>query len=160
MSTTTYPVTWDLETFFRGGSESEELRAHLDEGAEKVRGYAKAVADFSTPETADAAEKIVALIEETKNTSAHLREAGAVIGCFLAQDTTGKKTHLLQRETSALGAKFQTAFMSLQQKLSKTDKKVWEELLASGQLEEISFNLGEWRKKAGAKLPEEQEALI
>ncbi|MCM3088000.1 oligoendopeptidase, pepF/M3 family [Bhargavaea ginsengi] len=160
MSTTTYPVTWDLETFFRGGSESEELRAHLDEGAEKVRSYAKAVADFSTPEAADAAEKIVALIEQTKNTSAHLREAGAVIGCFLAQDTTDKKANLLQGETSALGAKFQTAFMSLQQKLSKTDEKVWEELLASGQLEEFSFILGEWRKKAGAKLPEEQEALI
>ncbi|WP_213423772.1 M3 family oligoendopeptidase [Bhargavaea massiliensis] len=160
MSTTTYPVTWDLEAFFSGGSESEELRAHLDEGAKKVRGYAEAVADFRTPETADAAEKVGDLIEETKNTSAHLRESGAVIGCFLAQDTTDKKAHLLQGESSALGAKFQTAFMSFQQKLSKTDEKVWEELLASEGLKEFSFILGEWRKKAGAKLPEEQEALI
>ncbi|MFC7366576.1 MULTISPECIES: M3 family oligoendopeptidase [Bhargavaea] len=160
MSTTTYPVTWDLETFFRGGSDSEELRAHLDEGAEKVRSYAKAVGDFSTPEDTDAAEKIAVLIEETKNTSAHLREAGAVIGCFLAQDTTDKKANLLQGETSALGAKFQTAFMSFQQKLSKTDDKLWEELIASGRLQEFSFILDEWRKKAGAKLPEEQEALI
>lgn len=160
MSTTTYPVTWDLEIFFRGGSESEELRAHLEEGEKKVLAYAEAVGDFRTPEAAGAAEKVAALIEQTKNTSAHLRESGAVIGCFLAQDTTDKKAHLLQGESSALGAKFQTAFMMFQQKLSETDEKVWEELLASGELEEFSFILNEWRKKAAAKLPEEQEAII
>ncbi|KZE37851.1 oligoendopeptidase [Bhargavaea cecembensis] len=160
MSTTTYPVTWDLETFFSGGSESEELRDHLQEGAEKVRSYAESVAAFSSPAAADAAEQVAALLEETKSTSAHLREAGAVIGCFLAQDTTDKKAHLLQGEVSVLGAKFQTAFMSFQQKLAKTDEKVWEEMLASDQLQVFSFILDEWRKKAGAKLPEEQEALI
>ncbi|SIT93116.1 M3 family oligoendopeptidase [Edaphobacillus lindanitolerans] len=160
MTTKTYPVTWDLETFFKGGSASSELRSHLDEASDLVQGFADHISAFHTPESTSDAGRVAELLEETKETMNHLREAGAVIGCYLAQDTTDKQALLLQGETSALGAKFQTAFMSFQQKLAKTDGPVWDELLRQDGLKEFAFILGEWRRKSADRLPEAEEALI
>ncbi|MET3576272.1 M3 family oligoendopeptidase [Bhargavaea ullalensis] len=160
MTTKTYPETWDLETFFKGGSGSSELRQHLDEGAALVQSYADAVGGFSAPEKAADAGRVAELLEQTKDVMNHLREAGAVIGCYAAQDTTDKQALLLQGEMTSLGAKFQTAFMSLQQKLAKSDQAVWDELLEQDDLKAFAFILGEWRKKSAARLPEAEEALI
>lgn len=160
MTTKTYPVTWDLDTFFEGGSSSDELRRHLDEAAGLVQDYSAQTAGFRTPESKTDAAQVAELIDKTKETSNHLREAGAVIGCFLAQDTTDKQALLLQGESSALGAKFQTAFMSFQQKLAKTEETVWTELLSDDRLKDFAFILGEWREKSAARLPEAEEALI
>ena len=104
--------------------------------------------------------KILHVIDEIKNTAKNLREAGAVIGCFLAANTKDKKALILQAEVGSLGARFQTAVMKLQQSIAKTDETVWTELLATEQLSQFDFVLQEWRKEVEMKLSEEEESLI
>ncbi len=89
-----------------------------------------------------------------------LREAGAVIGCFLAANTKDKKALILQAEVGSLGARFQTAVMKLQQSIAKTDETVWTDLLATEQLSQFDFVLQEWREEVEMKLSEEEESLI
>ena len=38
MTQKVYSEVWDLDVFFKGGSESQELREHLDEVAKKMYG--------------------------------------------------------------------------------------------------------------------------
>ena len=63
--------------------------------------------------------EVANLIETIKDVALNMSQAGAVIGCFLAADTTDKKALFLQGEMSAFSARFSTAILKIQQTLSK-----------------------------------------
>ncbi|MCG3086948.1 M3 family oligoendopeptidase [Sporosarcina sp. MB25] len=155
-----YSQVWDLDVFFKGGSESEELRSHLDEASNKISVLEKSIEAFQTPNSKEDADRVLQLLEEVKDTTLHLRQAGAVIGCFLAADTTDKKALVLQAETMSLSARFATADLGLQQKLAQTETDVWEQLLQTDQLKDFTFILNEWREEVKMKLSQEEESLI
>ena len=114
----------------------------------------KEAVDFNVPASVEVANEIVNLIESIKNVALNLSQAGAVIGCFLAADTTDKKALLLQGETSTLGARFSTAMLKIQQTLSKSDDTVSTDLMESEELKEFAFILTEWRDEVALKLYE------
>lgn len=155
-----YSEVWDLEVFFKGGSSSPKLREHLNLLKEKINHVETEVGNFTPPTTAEEAEKVSSLIEKIADVSKHLRQAAAVIGCYLAEDTTDKKALLLQGETSSLSAQFQTVGLMFQQTLAKVDGSVWEDLLASEALHQFHFILNEWREEVALKLSGEEESLI
>lgn len=155
-----YSEVWDLDVFFKGGSDSSELRTHLDGVKEKISIVEKELSKFVVPQSASVANEVASLIEVVKEAAVNLRQASAVVGCFLAADTTDKKALLLQGEVGSLSAHFQTAMLKFQQILSKTDENVWNELLASDSLKEFTFVLNEWRAEVALKLSEEEEGLI
>lgn len=160
MTTATYPLVWDLDTFFPGGSDSPQLATHLEQVEQKIEAFEAQLTSLETPKSDQEAEAMRALIEQLKDVATNLSEAGATIGCFLAQDTTDKKANLLQGQVSSLGARLGTILMTIQQKWSKTDDAVWQQLLASELLHEFEFILNEWREKAAKKLSQQEEALI
>ena len=160
MTQVKYSEVWDLEVFFKGGSDSEELRTHLNGVDELLNSLEKEAVEFSVPTSADAANDIVNLIDSIKNVALNLSQAGAVIGCFLAADTTDKKALLLQGETSTLGARFSTIMLNIQQTLAKSDDAVWNDLMKSEELKEFAFILTEWRDEVALKLSEEEESLV
>ena len=80
-----------------------------------------------------------------------MSQAGAVIGCFLAADTTDKKALLLQGETGSLGARFSTVMLKIQQTLAKADEETWNGLMESDELKEFAFVLNEWREEVEVK---------
>lgn len=155
-----YSEVWDLDVFFKGGSSSPELRTHLDNVKEKINVVKENIDIFDIPTSVNESQEVFRLIELVKDTAVNLRQAGAVIGCYLAADTTDKKALLLQGEVGALGAEFQTVMLKFQQKLAKVDSDVWAKLMESTELNEFSFVLNEWREEVAIKLSEEEESLI
>lgn len=160
MTTTTYPLVWDLDTFFPGGSDSPQLAVHLENVEQKIASFEGVVSDIQTPQSVSQASAMRETIEQLKDIATNLSEAGATIGCFLAQDTTDKKAALLQGQVSSLGARLSTILLTIQQKWSQTEDSVWNELLASKDLQEFEFILNEWKEKAEKKLSQEEESLI
>lgn len=160
MTTTTYPLIWDLDTFFPGGSESPELAAHLENVEQKIASFEGVISTIQTPQSASESSAMRETIEQLKDIATNLSEAGATIGCFLAQDTTDKKAALLQGQVSSLGARLSTILLTIQQKWSQTEESVWKQLLASEDLHEFEFILNEWKEKAEKKLSQEEESLI
>ena len=67
----------------------------------------------------EAANEVANLIETVKDVALNMSQAGAVIGCFLAADTTDKKAFFFQGEIGTFGARFSTALLKIQQTLSK-----------------------------------------
>ena len=57
---------------------------------------------MQVPTSVDAANEVANLIESIKDVALNISQAGAVIGCFLAADTTDKKALILQGETGHL----------------------------------------------------------
>lgn len=160
MTKTMYPEVWDLDVFFKGGSESPQLREHLNTTTKMLKELRNDVEQFKVPSSGDQAEEVAELIEKLKNTAMNLQEAGAVIGCLAAQDTTDKKAVLLGSEIASLRANLSTSLLKLQQTLTKTEENVWSELLKSDQLSPFTFVLNEWRVKAKLLLSEEEEILV
>ncbi|KQL32453.1 M3 family oligoendopeptidase [Psychrobacillus sp. FJAT-21963] len=155
-----YPITWDLDVFFEGGSESKELRNHLDQVKEKLKVFGERLESFTTPTSVQEASKIVSIIDELKDIATNLSQAGAVIGCFQAQDTTDKKASLLEGEIGSIYAKFSSLLLGIQQTISKTPDEVWAELIKTDELLEFSFVLNEWREEAKRMLSEKEESMI
>ncbi|MFB5088475.1 M3 family oligoendopeptidase [Psychrobacillus sp. PGGUH221] len=155
-----YPITWDLDVFFEGGSESKELRNHLDQVKEKLKVFGERLESFTTPASVQEASKIVSIIDELKDIATNLSQAGAVIGCFQAQDTTDKKASLLEGEIGSIYAKFSSLLLGIQQTISRTPDEVWTELIKTDELLEFSFVLNEWREEAKRMLSEKEESMI
>lgn len=160
MTQKTYSEVWDLDVFFKGGSGSTELRTHLDSVKEKLGSLEETASAFEVPQSAGASKEVVNLIESLKEVALDLSQAGAVIGCFLAADTTDKKALQLQGETGYLGARFSTIGLKIRQTLAKADEDTWNGLMESDELKEFAFVLNEWREEVNLKLSEEEESLI
>ena len=155
-----YPLVWDLDRFFEGGSSSPALHAHLNEVKVKLGAFEEKLQIFDVPTSLKDVDLIIDIINELKDIAVNLSEGGAVIGCFLAQDTTDKQAALLQGQISSLYAKFSSLMLNIQQVLSKTDEMVWKELLQTEELSQFSFVLNEWREEAKKMLSEKEEDMI
>lgn len=160
MTAKRYSEVWDLDVFFQGGSSSPALRIHLNDVAEKMKTLKTIVEDFQIPTSVKSATEILTIIEALRDVALNLSQARAVIGCFVAADTTDKNAVLYQGETVTLGASFSTILLKLQQKLASSDELIWQELIRDEQLKEFTFILTEWREEVALKLSEDEESLI
>ncbi len=160
MTQKVYSEVWDLDVFFKGGSESQELREHLDEVAKKMSALEEKAAAFQTPRSAAEAGEVASMIDSIMDVGLDLSEGRAVIGCFLAADTTDKKALILQGETGTLGARYSTIGLKVRQTLAKADEAIWKGLVESEELKEFEFVLNEWREEVALKLSEAEESLI
>ena len=160
LTTKTYAEVWDLDVFFKGGSSSPELREHLNALNVKLDLFEQTLSTFEVPKNESDADKIVLIIEETKQVAENLSQAGAVVGCYLAQDTTDKQATLLQGESGSLGARFSSSMLVVQQQLSRTEDSVWATLMQDNRLKEFAFVLNEWRDEAKELLSEKEEDMI
>ena len=160
LTTKTYAEVWDLDVFFKGGSSSPELREHLNALIVKLDSFEQTLSTFEVPKSESDADKIASIIEETKQVAENLSQAGAVVGCYLAQDTTDKHANLLQGEIGSLGARFSSSMLVVQQQLSRTEDNVWAKLMQDNQLKEFTFVLNEWRDEAKKLLSDKEEDMI
>ncbi|WP_019412497.1 M3 family oligoendopeptidase [Paenisporosarcina sp. TG20] len=160
MTTKIYSEVWDLDVFFKGGSSSPELKEHLESLKRKLDLFELTLSKFDVPKNKSDASKIVSIIEETKQVAENLSQAGAVIGCFLAQDTTDKQANILQGEIGSHSARLSSSMLVLQQKLSKTTDEIWISLMEDEELKEFTFVLNEWRNEAKELLSEKEEDMI
>ena len=127
---------------------------------EKLNSLEETASAFEVPQSAGASKEVANLIESLKEVALNLSQAGAVIGCFLAADTTDKKALQLQGETGSLGARFSTIGLKIRQTLAKADEDTWNGLMESDELKAFAFVLNEWREEVNLKLSEEEESLI
>ena len=156
----TYSVVWDLDSFFVGGSSSTALRKHLDEVKNKLVAFEDELKSFYTPSSIQDVDQLVHTINKLKDIAVNLSEGGAVIGCFLAQDTTDKQAALLEGEVGSLYAKLSSSMLTIQQVLGQTEESVWQDLLQTKELSTFAFVLNEWRDEAKKMLSEKEEDMI
>jgi len=160
LTTKTYSEVWNLDVFFKGGSSSPELREHLNKLTVKLDAFQQRLSTFEAQQGELDANKIFSIIEGTKEIAENLSQAGAVIGCYLAQDSLDKQANILQGEMGSLSARFSSSMLIVQQQLSKTDDGVWSSLMKDNQLIKFAFVLNEWRDKSKELLSEKEEDMI
>ncbi|WP_080844896.1 M3 family oligoendopeptidase [Cytobacillus gottheilii] len=160
MTTKTYSEVWDLDVFFKGGSESEEFTSHLSETEKHIEQFKQSVQSWEPSNHASESSQLIQLLEKFEATSKKIRQAGAFVSCLEAQNTEDKAANKHRATVTRLSAAFQSVLTGFDEKLTSFDQNVWEEILKTEGLSELSFVLTERREKAEEKLSEKEESLI
>ena len=63
MKATEYPVVWDLDVFFKGGSESEEFKAFIEHIPTKIEGLKAKINELQVPSSVADAKEIAEVLE-------------------------------------------------------------------------------------------------
>jgi oligoendopeptidase F len=160
MTSTTYSEVWNLDVFFKGGSESPEFERHLDRTAELIGQFQTKVNNWEPLNSVEDQVVLKELLEDFEHAGKKLREAGAFVSCLQAENTQDKKAHALDSQITSLSAGFQTALGAFDTALTSITDVVWEKLLTDEVLSTVSYVLTERRERALEKLSKEEEALI
>lgn len=160
MTQVTYKETWDLDVFFKGGSESEEFQQYLKETKGILSEFQQMVDQWEVPTNSKDYEEFLKIIQKFQLVSQKIRQAGAFVSCLQAQNMADKKANELRGQVMELSAGLQHSLTQLDDKLTKINEDVWNELLKADGLSEIQFVLNERRIRANEKLSKEEESLI
>lgn len=157
MTTKMYSEVWDLDVFFKGGSESPEFNAFIDALPAKVEDFFSYLKSLQQPMSAT---QIIETLIRMKDVLVEISHAGGMLSCLTAQNTKDTKALLLQDKLNSIAANFAPAALRFQQLLAEINEPDFEALLEEAELQEFAFILTEWREQAKQKLSEDEEALI
>ncbi|MCS0786633.1 M3 family oligoendopeptidase [Cytobacillus firmus] len=160
MTVTAYSSVWDLDVFFKDGSDSAEFDQHLLETRKHIDAFFNQIHNWQPANSAADAAAINEIIELFQQTARKVRQAGAFVSCLQAQNTEDKKAKDLRGATTELSAAFQNALTAFDQKLASLDQSSWEQIINDKDLIELSFVLNERRENASEKLSQEEETVI
>ncbi|MFH5181764.1 M3 family oligoendopeptidase [Paenibacillus sp. TAB 01] len=151
--------TWNLETFFPGGSSSPAFQTFLEEIGQRVGAFEKLLDEMSAAKPAEDAVFMSAL-ELLQTIAMQTREADSFVSCLAAENQADKKAIILAGRMKSLSAAYASALTRFDQLLAEIDDSAWEALLQRQELKDIAYPLAERRVLAAEKLPPEQEALV
>ena len=160
MTATTYSEVWNLDVFFQGGSDSSELQEHLIQTEEQIKHFGANVNNWNPVNSLEDSNYLQELLIDLEGSAKKLIQAGAFVGCLLAQNTEDKQAYALDAKITSFNATFQTALGSLDNLLTSIDDLVWQQLVSTEPLQELAFVLTESREKAKEKLSKQEEAVI
>ncbi|EFV77418.1 M3 family oligoendopeptidase [Cytobacillus oceanisediminis] len=160
MTVTAYSSVWDLDVFFKGGSDSAEFDQHILETRKHIDSFFNQIHNWEPANSAADSAAISEIIELFQQTARKVRQAGAFVSCLQAQNTEDKKAKDLRGTTTELSAAFQNALTAFDQKLASLDQSSWEQIINDKDLIELSFVLNERRENASEKLSQEEETVI
>lgn len=160
MTTTTYSLTWDLDVFFKDGSNSEEFRNFLDKIKEEIVSFNNEVDNWDSIHVLHEETEFLELLKKLQTNSQMLTQAGAFVSCLQAQNTLDEKASELKGNVAELRAQLNTILTNFDDKLRRIEEDQWQQLLQNPEIKELAFVLNERRELAKEKLPKEQEALV
>lgn len=147
---------WNLESIFPGGSDSPELKQHLEQERAKISAFQEQVS--AAQEQIDVT-KFKNLVAEIQNITASFGQAAAFVGCLLAQDVRDEKARLIQGSLGQIRAEFSSVMADFDSILLNISDEEWQTYLEDPLLQELSFSLDEQRKTAKIRMNPELESL-
>ena len=151
-----YNPTWDLDTFFPGGSRSTQFEAFLATLAADLESLQQDTRAFSP---AAPAGHWAALLERIQDAGARLGQADAFTACLASQDTSDERARLLVSRVSELRSGYAAIWSELDRHLLAVDDQAWGALLAHEALQAVAFPLDERRRRAAERMAPDAEAL-
>jgi len=148
---------WDLDVFFQNGSNSAEFADFLTDLQSQVQTFTTKLSALDANATIEAWRETYDLLQTI---GATLRHSGAFISCLISQDVKDQKAKLLQGRVQQISAAYLSAQTKLDKAVLSVSEDKWQGIITDEYFQPIAFALEERRRRAGNKLPAEQEALL
>jgi len=151
--------TWDLESFFPGGSSSPDFRAHLDRVETETQALARAVESLGDPSGPAEIDRWCDVLTEFQAIYDKLVQGWAFAGCLTSQDVKDREAKLLNARVLQMGAAIEAITTQLDDRILRVSDDLWEKLLADPRIEPVAFPLRERRTRAKRLMAPAMELL-
>ncbi|MBO7747744.1 M3 family oligoendopeptidase [Paenibacillus sp. MWE-103] len=156
--TTSYPMTWDLDAIYPGGSGSAAFLAELAGMERDIEALAGELAALPA-DAAPSESQLSAWTAAVQSILLRLRQSDSFVSCLQAQQMKDAAANGLNDRVKTMSAKFNSALARYDEQLLRVDGASWAAWLKDGDAAQVAFVLNERREAAKEKLPPEQEAL-
>lgn len=157
-----YAITWDLDSLFEGGVDSQELAARLILLDDQIKDYTRLVNNWDTSKDAPDflfLDSIIALQELVQN---GFGQTISFVNAIQSADVNNKKAGTMLASLFTKSTDFENANVVFTKKLTAMPDNIWADLLASetAQRQGIAFILNETREQGKRLLSESEENII
>ncbi|MBM7601044.1 pepF/M3 family oligoendopeptidase [Virgibacillus halotolerans] len=154
-----YVDTWDLESIFPGGTNSQELKTKLEAIQEEIKTYQHLLNEWDF--TVDQSVKTFKNILQTQETIGKgLGQAATFVQMWHDAYMDDEHANVMMGQVMDIYSEVQKLSNTFTKKLVAISESDWQKLLADQGLKEISFALNEIRDQGKRLLSEEEEKLI
>lgn len=155
----TYQDTWDLESIFKGGTNSEEVQTTLEAVKDDIDAYTGHLTSWKS-ETANDASVLLELLKKQEAINKRLGQVGTFINMWHDAFMDDEHASVVKGQVMELHSEIQQLSTIFTKKLIAISEDQWKELLRNDDLREISFSLEEIREHGKRLLSEDEEKLI
>ncbi|GAE26349.1 oligoendopeptidase F [Halalkalibacter wakoensis JCM 9140] len=148
-----YPEVWDLDSIFRGGSESKEFKEFVIGNDRQIDELNEAIGEeASFDQLEDYIHRIQ--IQMQRN-----RQSSAFVSCLTAQNVKDKEASLWLGKMTEQSTKIQMIWGKIEDFLVELTEEQWNEFSKRPALKSVLFHLKERRFQATEKLSPNEEKL-
>ena len=154
-----YTNTWDLESIFTGGTNSEEVQTKLSAVKEDIELYADQLNAWNS-DPANDASTLHELLEKQEVIGKGLGQVGTFINMWRDAFMDDPYASVVKGQVMELSSEIQQLSTIFTKKLVAISDENWNTLLEDDSLRVISFSLNEIREEGKRLLSEAEEKLI
>ncbi|PIC77436.1 oligoendopeptidase [Sporosarcina sp. P19] len=154
-----YSNTWDLESIFAGGTNSEEVQTKLLAVKENIALYADELNAWNSEPANDAAT-LQELLKKQEVIGKSLGQVGTFINMWRDAFMDDPYASVVKGQVMELSSEIQQLSTIFTKKLVAISDEHWDTLLKNDNLHVISFSLNEIREDGKRLLSEAEEKLI
>ncbi len=154
-----YNGTWDLESIFKGGTQSEEVQTQLASVKEDIARYADQLKAWDSDSGTDALA-LQQLLKQQEVIGNSLGQVGTFINMWHDAFMNDEHASVVKGQVMELRSEIQQLSTIFTKKLVAISDDHWSNLLNDASLKEISFSLDEIREQGKRLLSEDEEKLI
>ncbi|MDW0109707.1 M3 family oligoendopeptidase [Sporosarcina aquimarina] len=154
-----YNDTWDLETVFPGGTNSEEVQTKIASLKEEIAHYADQLKAWNSDPATDASA-FLDILKQQEVIGKGLGQVGTFVSMWHDAFMDDEHASVVKGQVMQLGSEIQQLSTIFTKKLVAISDDQWNALLQDGALKEISFSLDEIREQGKRLLSEDEEKLI
>lgn len=154
-----YNGTWDLESIFKGGTQSEEVQTQLASVKEDIARYADQLKAWDSDSGTDASA-LQQLLKQQEVIGNSLGQVGTFINMWHDAFMNDEHASVVKGQVMELRSEIQQLSTIFTKKLVAISDDHWSNLLNDASLKEISFSLDEIREQGKRLLSEDEEKLI
>ncbi|WOV82996.1 M3 family oligoendopeptidase [Sporosarcina jeotgali] len=154
-----YNGTWDLESIFKGGTQSEEVQTQLASVKEDIARYADQLKAWDSDSGTDASA-LQQLLKQQEVIGNSLGQVGTFINMWHDAFMNDEHASVVKGQVMELRSEIQQLSTIFTKKLVAISDNHWSNLLNDASLKEISFSLDEIREQGKRLLSEDEEKLI
>ncbi|MHA6260494.1 M3 family oligoendopeptidase [Sporosarcina sp. CAU 1771] len=154
-----YKNTWDLESIFKGGTNSKEVQTKLETVKEEIVLYAEQLKAWDSNPAHDAST-LQEILKRQEVIGKSLGQVGTFINMWRDAFMDDDHASVVMGQVMELRSEIQQQSTIFTKKLVAISDHNWDKLLQDDDLSEINFSLNEIREEGERLLSEDEEKLI
>jgi pepF/M3 family oligoendopeptidase len=155
-----YPINWDMESVFKGGSNSPELQQKMETIQSQIEEFGQKVQDWSPEKDAPGYEDLAAIFNLRETIENGLSESMTFSRGLLSADVNDKTAAANATKLSTIASEMGNFITVLIKKFVAMPDDQWSELLSIDPFRSSAFPLNEQRDQGQELLSEGEEAII